>query len=87
MFLRAVGNDDNNRGKTGGSADAVVVSHNHTGTTEGSNSTVTINSSLTDSNMDVRALAGKDHGRIIIGQSGNISQSDTTYSNTATTSG
>lgn len=86
-FLRAVGDEDSTRGKTGGSANAVIVSHNHTGTTGDGKSTVTIASSLTDSNMDVRALAGKDKGRIIIGQSGNISQSDITYSNTATASG
>lgn len=87
-FLRAVGNEDSTRGGTGGSADAVVVSHTHTGTTNNGKSTVTISEALSDGWFDLRALAGGDHGRIVTEVDGTIvKQEDVTHNNRATASG
>lgn len=87
-FLRAVGTEDSTRGQTGGSADAAVVSHTHTGTTNNGKSTVTISKALSDGWFDLRALAGKDHGRIVTEVDGTIvKQEDVTHKDRATASG
>jgi hypothetical protein len=72
-FLIAAGGNYS-LGSTGGSADAVIVGHDHTGTVGTGLENIEINTNLTDSTMTVRALAGYQKGRIIINQSGDITE-------------
>ncbi len=76
------------RSQSGGSANSVVVSHSHDGKTSNVAESITISNNLNDSHIDVRALAGKDNGRIVMGQSGSIREEAITWtSKPATVSG